>query len=104
MGASPVLDFTVKSSIHDYEVKFIENVPDIIKNEIHMGDVIIIDNKVRDLYPNLLENITTDNFIYRVNFLESNLSNRYIFCFGFQIYSGKNVCKIVGMNLSPRQQ
>ena len=58
-----MLDFKVKSSVHDYEVKFIENVPDIIKNEIHMGDVIIIDNNVKNLYPDLLKDISDDNCI-----------------------------------------
>jgi 3-dehydroquinate synthase len=57
MGASPVLDFTVKSSIHDYEVKFTENVPHVLKNVIRDGDVVIIDNKVKDLYPDLLKDL-----------------------------------------------
>jgi 3-dehydroquinate synthase len=57
MGASPMLDFKVKSSIHDYEVTFVENVNLTLKNEICDGDVIFIDNKVKDLYPNLLEDL-----------------------------------------------
>jgi|TARA_Y100000031_G_scaffold41929_2_gene48259 3-dehydroquinate synthase len=63
MEVLQVLDFKVKSSVHDYEVKFIENVPDIIKNEIHMGDVIIIDNNVKNLYPDLLKDISDNNCI-----------------------------------------
>ena len=51
----PVLDFKVTSSIHDYEVTFIENVNLTLKNEICDGDGIFIDNKVKDLYPDLLE-------------------------------------------------
>ena len=54
MVALPVLDFKVKSSVHDYEVNFIENSYSVLKNEIREGDVIIIDNKVKVLYPNLL--------------------------------------------------
>ena len=57
MGASPVFDFEVKSSVHDYEVKFVNDVPNILKNEIKDGDVIIIDNKVKKLYPDLLRGL-----------------------------------------------
>ena len=55
MKVSPLLDFKVKSSIHDYEVKFVENVSHVLKSEIRYGDVIIIDNKVKNLYPDLLK-------------------------------------------------
>ena len=55
MEVLPVLDFTIKSSVHDYEVKFTENVPHVLKNVIRDGDVVIIDNKVKDLYPDLLK-------------------------------------------------
>ena len=57
MEVSPVLDFKVKSSIHDYEVNFVENVNLTLKNEICDGDVIFIDNKVKDLYPALLDDL-----------------------------------------------
>jgi len=57
MADLPVLDFKVKSSIHDYEVTFIENVNLTLKNEICDGDGIFIDNKVKDLYPDLLEDL-----------------------------------------------
>jgi 3-dehydroquinate synthase len=52
-----MLDFKVKSSIHDYEVVFVNDVCDVLKNNFLEGDVIIIDNKVNDLYPDLLEAI-----------------------------------------------
>jgi len=57
MGALLVLDFTVKSSVHDYEVKFVENADNVLKNEIRDGDIIIIDNKVKSLYPDLLKDL-----------------------------------------------
>ena len=38
-----MLDFKVKSSVHDYEVKFVENVIDVLENEICHDDIIIID-------------------------------------------------------------
>jgi len=60
MEALQVLDFTVKSSVHDYQVKFIENISGVLNNEICDGDVIIIDNKVKGLYPDLLENLNNN--------------------------------------------
>jgi len=57
MEALPVLDFIVKSSIHNYEVKFIDNLDKIIKNEIRETDFIIIDSKVKSLYSDLFEKI-----------------------------------------------
>ena len=58
-----LLDFEVKSSVHDYEVKFVENIPDVLKNEICDCDVIVIDNKVKDLYPDLLKDINNNTSV-----------------------------------------
>lgn len=58
--ASQVLDFTIKSFVHDYDVNFVENVPGVVKNKIRDGDIIIIDNKVKNLYPDLLK-VLNDN-------------------------------------------
>lgn len=55
--------FTVKSSIHDYEVHFIDDVKVTLKSELKEGDFIIIDNKVKALYPAWFEEILT-NFRY----------------------------------------
>ena len=55
-----MLDFKVKSSVHDYEVKFVEHAPRVLKNNIRDGDVIIIDNKVKVLYPDLLKIINNN--------------------------------------------
>jgi len=46
-----VLDFKVKSIIHDYEVKFINDSPAVLNNEIRDGDVVIMDQKIKELYP-----------------------------------------------------
>ena len=48
-----MLDFSIKSIIHDYEVKFIDNSVAILENEIRYGDVIIIDRKIKELYPEI---------------------------------------------------
>lgn len=43
-------NFSVKSSIHDYEVLFIENTKKTLQEVLKKGDVIIIDKKVEELY------------------------------------------------------
>lgn len=55
MADLPVLDFKVKSSVHDYEVNFIDDTRSVLENEIRVGDIIIIDNALKDLYPDLLK-------------------------------------------------
>jgi 3-dehydroquinate synthase len=70
----PVLDFIVKSSVHDYEVKFIENTRNVLKNEIRDGDVIIIDNKVKDLYPDLLKYMNNNTSIIGLDAREDQKS------------------------------
>lgn len=55
-------NFSVKSSIHDYDVEFIENTTEILERELKQGDVIIIDNKIKELYSAELKNILA---IYR---------------------------------------
>mgnify|MGYP001480868140 FL=1 len=60
-----MLDFKVKSSVHDYEVKFIENASHVLNNEICEGDVVIIDNKVTDLYPDLLKDLNYNINVFK---------------------------------------
>ena len=60
MEALLVLDFIVKSSVHDYEVKFVKNVANVLKNKIRDDDVVIIDNKVKFLYPDLLKDLNNN--------------------------------------------
>ncbi len=48
-------NFTVKSNIHDYEVYFINDVKRSLVKELKEGDFIIIDNKVKALYPKWFE-------------------------------------------------
>ena len=50
-------NFTVKSSIHDYSVAFIDDTQKTLLNELKEGDVIIIDNKIKDLYKDILQPI-----------------------------------------------
>jgi 3-dehydroquinate synthase len=73
-GVLPVLDFKVKSSLHDYEVKFIENAPHVLNNEICEGDVVFIDNKVRDLYPNLLKDLNCNINVFGLDAREDQKS------------------------------
>ncbi len=53
----PLNNFTIKSSIHDYNVKFINNSYKEINNLVNDGDVIIIDKSIYKLYPKLLSRI-----------------------------------------------
>ena len=46
-----MLDFKVKSIIHDYEVNFINDSPAVLNNKIRDGDVVIMDQKIKELYP-----------------------------------------------------
>ena len=71
-----MLDFKVKSSVHDYEVKFVDNVLCVLKNEIDAGDVIIIDNKVKDLYPDLLKELNNNISIIGLDAHEGQKSYR----------------------------
>lgn len=59
----PQYNFTVKSNIHDYEVYFIDDVKNTLKNELKEGDFIIIDNKVKTLYSEWFDEVLT-NFKY----------------------------------------
>ena len=57
MEGIQVLDFEVKSSIHNYKVKFIDNFKKTIANEIEEKDIIIIDKKIETLYEKSLKDI-----------------------------------------------
>ncbi len=73
-GVLPVLDFKVKSSAHDYEVKFIENTSHVLNNEICEGDVVIIDNKVTNLYPDLLKDLNYNINVFGLDAREDQKS------------------------------
>ena len=48
-------NFTVKSIVHDYEVRFVDDAKQTLGQELEDGDVIIIDSKIKELYPELLK-------------------------------------------------
>lgn len=74
MGVLQVLDFQVKSIIHDYKVNFIENSSDILTKEIIDGDVIIMDRKVKELYPMLRGAIPDNNLLIDIDAHENQKS------------------------------
>jgi len=74
MEVLPVFDFKVKSSVHDYDVKFVNDVPNILKNEIQDGDIIIIDNNVRKLYPDLLKGLDSNTVVIGIDAREDKKS------------------------------
>jgi 3-dehydroquinate synthase len=51
----PMYNFTVKSIIHDYSVQFIDDTQKTLLSELKEGDVIIIDNKIKELYKEILQ-------------------------------------------------
>ena len=69
-----MLDFKVKSIVHDYEVKFIDNSPDMLENEIRDGDVVIIDRKIIDLYPEIAGVISKNNLLIDIEAHEKQKS------------------------------
>jgi len=74
MEVLPVFDFKVNSSVHDYDVKFVNDAPNILKNEIQDGDVIIIDNNVRKLYPDLLKGLDSNTVVIGIDAREDKKS------------------------------
>ena len=67
-------NFTVKSNIHDYQVHFIGNVKSTLENELKEGDFIIIDNKVKALYPEWFEEVLTNFKHIGINATETQKS------------------------------
>ena len=67
-------DLKVKSIVHDYEVKFIEDSSSVLDNEIKDGDVIIMDQKIKDLYPMLTAAIPDNNVLIDIDAHENQKS------------------------------
>ncbi|MCF6171896.1 MAG: hypothetical protein L3J66_13040 [Bacteroidales bacterium] len=63
MEGFQMYSFKVKSVIHDYEVRFIDNVKATLKEVLREGDFIIIDNKVKTLYSDMLDD-ALNNYSY----------------------------------------
>ena len=73
MGDSQVLDFQIKSQIHNYEVNFIDNSVKILNNFTRDDDVIIIDKRVNKLYSDLISSV---NNYKKVIILEATESQK----------------------------
>jgi 3-dehydroquinate synthase len=69
-----VLDFKVKSNFHDYEVNFINDSPAILKKEIRDGDVVLMDQKIKELYPQISTVISENNFLIDIEAYEKQKS------------------------------
>ena len=67
-------DFKVKSTIHDYEVSFIIDSSKILQKEIDHGDVVIIDNNISKLYPQILTAVPENNLVIGINANENEKS------------------------------
>lgn len=62
-------EFTVKSSIHDYNVKFVNDFKVTLQEKMSSDDVLILDQKVYDLYEGSLRDIIVSD---RTIFLEAS--------------------------------
>jgi 3-dehydroquinate synthase len=67
-------NFTVKSNIHDYEVQFIEDVKTTLSKTMKKGDFLIIDNKIKNLYPKWFEEALNNYSFISINVSESQKS------------------------------
>ena len=67
-------NFIVKSNIHNYEVNFIDNVKKTLETELKEGDFIIIDNKVKSLYPDWFEDVLVNYNYIGIDAAESQKS------------------------------
>jgi 3-dehydroquinate synthase len=71
---SPVNDFVVKSSLHDYRVNFIDNTSSQLMTLCVEGDIIIVDDNIFNLYPKLFTGINKNIKIMRLKASESQKS------------------------------
>lgn len=53
-------NFKVKSIIHDYEVQFIDDLKQSFTQTLREGDYLIIDNKIKDLYSDIIDPLVSD--------------------------------------------
>lgn len=51
----PMYNFKIKSIVHDYSVQFIDDTQAVLLQQLKEGDVIIIDNKIKELYKDMLQ-------------------------------------------------
>ena len=63
MEDTQISDFIVKSSVHDYDVNFIDNFRNHLENNLLEGDYIIIDNNILHIYKDDLKVLEGFNFI-----------------------------------------
>ena len=57
MGGIQMSNFSVHSSIHDYSVDFIDDTKAILVSILEDGDILIVDNKILELYPDIFMNL-----------------------------------------------
>tara|TARA_B100001250_G_C19769588_1_gene776448 strand:+ start:144 stop:1205 length:1062 start_codon:yes stop_codon:yes gene_type:complete len=69
-----VYDFKIKSIINNYSVEFIEDFVTVLKKEVKSGDVFIIDNKIKELYPKVIDSVQNDNLLIEIEATESRKS------------------------------
>tara|TARA_B100001115_G_scaffold173507_1_gene157678 strand:+ start:3127 stop:4209 length:1083 start_codon:yes stop_codon:yes gene_type:complete len=69
-----VPDFTVRSKIHRYKVQFIDDSQYYLKKELKAGDTIIIDKRIKSLYPNLISSLPPETSYVDIDAHENSKS------------------------------
>ena len=72
MGGIQMSNFSVHSSIHDYSVDFIDDTKATLVSVLEDGDILIVDNKILELYPDIFMNL--NNKIINVSAKEEEKS------------------------------
>ena len=67
-------DISIKSAIHDYDVRFIEDFEKALYSEIKIDDFIIIDRVIVNIYEDKISKIISNNKIIIIDALELNKS------------------------------
>jgi len=74
MEALQVLNFKIKSIVKDYEVFFIDNSTETLLKEIKLGDVVLIDKKIKKLHKEIHKIIPKNNLVIEVEAVEKQKS------------------------------
>lgn len=78
MEDSQIYDFTVKSQIHNYRVKFITEIREELEKELVDGDIILIDSNIERLYEKELKEVLSSH--KKITIFASEESKSYQGC------------------------
>ena len=67
-------NLTIKSSVHDYKVDFVDDFSVALQSVVLPGDVIVIDRKVKELYATSMRRVLDENKFYTIEATEGEKS------------------------------